>query len=160
MLTKNLIVVQIWFSVTNPSRTLKNASGTCSNKNSLKKLNHLSGLQYHVKYESSSLLKWNRFSVFRFSSINNVPGEWLIIIVAHAGCVPMSSVSATNASSSTLGSTAASPNPSLSLSLSLLCPLSLYLSLSTDLLAQRTRPQHAQYHLRICGKVTPALVLS
>ena len=38
-----------------PSWTLKNASGTCSTKNRLKKLNSLSGLQYHGKWASSSL---------------------------------------------------------------------------------------------------------
>ena len=56
--------------------------------------------------------QWNRFSWFSFSKIHNVPGEWLSIIVANAACVPVNSVSATKASSSTLCSTSASPNPS------------------------------------------------
>ena len=55
---------------------------------------------------------WNRFWWFRFSWIHNVPGEWLIIIVAHAARVPINSVSATKASCSTLCSTLASPKPS------------------------------------------------
>ena len=38
-----------------PSWTLKNASGTCSTQNSLKKLNSLSSLQYHGKWASNSL---------------------------------------------------------------------------------------------------------
>ena len=56
----------------------------------------------------------DRFSWFtgRFSWIPNVPGEWLSVIVAHAACVPVNSVSATKASSSTLCSTSASPNSS------------------------------------------------
>ena len=75
----------------------------------LEKLNSLSGLQYHGEM-GIKFSQWNRFSWFRFSWIHNVPGEWLSIIVAHAACVPVNSVSATKALD--LASTSASPNPS------------------------------------------------
>ena len=71
--------------------------------------------RFTISWEMSiKFSQWNRFSSFtgRFSQIHNVPGEWLSIIVAHAACVPVNSVSATKASSSTLCSTSASPNPS------------------------------------------------
>ena len=59
-------------------------------------------LRFPISWEMGIKFKWNRFSWFRFFSIYNVPGEWLSIIVAHGGCVPMNSVSVTIASSSTL----------------------------------------------------------
>ena len=78
----------------------------------LEKLNSLSGLQYHGE-KGIKFSQWNRFSWFRFSKkSHNVPGEWLRIIVAHAACVHVNSVSATKASSTTLCLTSASPKPS------------------------------------------------
>ena len=109
MLTK--LWLKVWSSVArsfvDPEKRFRNLF----HSEQLEKLNSLSGLQ-HDGEMGIMFSQWNRFPWLRFSKIHNVPGEWLSIIVAHAAWVPVNSVSATKASSSTLCSTSASPNPS------------------------------------------------
>ena len=109
MLTK--LWFKVWSSVAHsfvdPEKRFRNLF----HSEQLEKLNSLSGLHYHGE-KGIKFSQGKRFSWFRFSMIHNVQGEWLSIIVAPAACVPVNSVSATKASSSTLCSTSASPNPS------------------------------------------------